>query len=84
MTDPAKTGGCSTVLDAIQQKTGAMPLVLHGGTGISDDMILTDPAKTGGCSTAGRYRVYSGNEKGKEDGSFIPFYPIVGEGDELK
>ncbi|HBA93494.1 MAG TPA: fructose-bisphosphate aldolase, partial [Ruminococcaceae bacterium] len=24
---------------AIQQKTGAMPLVLHGGTGIPDDMI---------------------------------------------
>ena len=27
------------VLDAIQQKTGVMPLVLHGGTGIPDDMI---------------------------------------------
>ena len=26
-------------LDAIQQKTGKMPLVLHGGTGIPDDMI---------------------------------------------
>ena len=26
-------------LDAIQTKTGAMPLVLHGGTGIPDDMI---------------------------------------------
>ena len=26
-------------LDAIQQKTGIMPLVLHGGTGISSDMI---------------------------------------------
>ena len=26
-------------LDAIQQKTGDMPLVLHGGTGIPDDMI---------------------------------------------
>ena len=26
-------------LDAIQQKTGEMPLVLHGGTGIPDDMI---------------------------------------------
>jgi len=26
-------------LDAIQQKTGAMPLVLHGGTGIPADMI---------------------------------------------
>ena len=26
-------------LDAIQEKTGAMPLVLHGGTGIPDDMI---------------------------------------------
>ncbi len=26
-------------LDAIQQKTGIMPLVLHGGTGIPDDMI---------------------------------------------
>ena len=26
-------------LDAVQQKTGAMPLVLHGGTGIPDDMI---------------------------------------------
>ena len=25
--------------DAIQQKTGDMPLVLHGGTGIPDDMI---------------------------------------------
>ena len=27
------------VLDAIQQKTGKMPLVLHGGTGIPSDMI---------------------------------------------
>ena len=27
------------VLDAIQQKTGKMPLVLHGGTGIHADMI---------------------------------------------
>ncbi len=27
------------VLDKIQQKTGDMPLVLHGGTGIPDDMI---------------------------------------------
>ena len=27
------------VLDAIQQKTGILPLVLHGGTGIPDDMI---------------------------------------------
>ena len=27
------------VFDAIQQKTGDMPLVLHGGTGIPDDMI---------------------------------------------
>ena len=27
------------VLDAIQQKTGAMPLVLHGGTGIPAEMI---------------------------------------------
>ncbi len=27
------------VLDDIQKKTGAMPLVLHGGTGIPDDMI---------------------------------------------
>ena len=27
-------------LDAIQQKTGDMPLVLHGGTGIPDDMIM--------------------------------------------
>ncbi len=27
------------VLDAIQQKTGDMPLVLHGGTGIPTDMI---------------------------------------------
>ena len=26
-------------LDAIQQKTGEMPLVLHGGTGIPDEMI---------------------------------------------
>ncbi len=26
-------------LDAVQQKTGAMPLVLHGGTGIPDEMI---------------------------------------------
>ncbi len=26
-------------LDAVQQKTGVMPLVLHGGTGIPDDMI---------------------------------------------
>lgn len=27
------------VLDAIQQQTGDLPLVLHGGTGIPDDMI---------------------------------------------
>lgn len=27
------------VLDAIQQKTGVMPLVLHGGSGIPDEMI---------------------------------------------
>ncbi len=27
------------VLDAIQQKTGEMPLVLHGGTGIPEDMV---------------------------------------------
>ncbi|MGN0156840.1 MAG: class II fructose-1,6-bisphosphate aldolase [Lachnospiraceae bacterium] len=27
------------VLDAVQQKTGDLPLVLHGGTGIPDDMI---------------------------------------------
>ena len=27
------------VLDAIQQKTGDMPLVLHGGTGIPEDMV---------------------------------------------
>ncbi len=26
-------------LDAVQQKTGVMPLVLHGGTGIPEDMI---------------------------------------------
>ncbi len=26
-------------LDAVQQKTGEMPLVLHGGTGISEEMI---------------------------------------------
>ncbi len=26
-------------LDAVQQKTGAMPLVLHGGTGIPEEMI---------------------------------------------
>ena len=26
-------------LDAVQQQTGAMPLVLHGGTGIPEDMI---------------------------------------------
>ncbi|MBQ7678176.1 MAG: class II fructose-bisphosphate aldolase family protein, partial [Lachnospiraceae bacterium] len=27
------------VLDAIQQKTGIMPLVLHGGSGIPDEMV---------------------------------------------
>ena len=26
-------------MDAVQQKTGTMPLVLHGGTGIPADMI---------------------------------------------
>ncbi len=37
---PANWAGLSfETLDAIQQKTGAMPLVLHGGTGIPDDMI---------------------------------------------
>ena len=37
---PANWKGLSFVtLDAIQQKTGVMPLVLHGGTGIPADMI---------------------------------------------
>ncbi len=37
---PANWAGLAfDVLDAIQQKTGEMPLVLHGGTGIPEDMI---------------------------------------------
>ena len=37
---PANWAGLSfDTLDAIQQKTGEMPLVLHGGTGIPADMI---------------------------------------------
>mgnify|MGYP000006603898 FL=1 len=37
---PANWKGLSfETLDAIQQKTGVMPLVLHGGTGIPTDMI---------------------------------------------
>ena len=37
---PANWPGLSfEILDAIQQKTGSMPLVLHGGTGIPADMI---------------------------------------------
>ena len=37
---PANWQGLSfETLDAIQQKTGEMPLVLHGGTGIPSDMI---------------------------------------------
>lgn len=37
---PANWTGLSfETLDAIQQKTGDMPLVLHGGTGIPEDMI---------------------------------------------
>ena len=37
---PANWAGLSfETLDAVQQKTGAKPLVLHGGTGIPDDMI---------------------------------------------
>ncbi len=37
---PANWAGLNfEALDAIQQKTGEMPLVLHGGTGIPDDMI---------------------------------------------
>ena len=37
---PANWEGLSfETLDAIQQRTGDMPLVLHGGTGIPDDMI---------------------------------------------
>lgn len=37
---PANWKGLSfETLDAVQQLTGAMPLVLHGGTGIPDDMI---------------------------------------------
>ena len=37
---PANWAGLQVdVLDAIQQKTGDLPLVLHGGTGIPDDMI---------------------------------------------
>ena len=37
---PANWAGLNfEALDAIQQKTGTMPLVLHGGTGIPADMI---------------------------------------------
>jgi len=37
---PANWQGLSfETLDAVQQLTGALPLVLHGGTGIPDDMI---------------------------------------------
>ncbi len=37
---PANWQGLSfETLDAVQQKTGDMPLVLHGGTGIPEDMI---------------------------------------------
>jgi len=37
---PADWAGLSfETLDAVQQKTGEMPLVLHGGTGIPEDMI---------------------------------------------
>ena len=37
---PANWEGLSfETLDAVQQLTGKMPLVLHGGTGIPDDMI---------------------------------------------
>ena len=37
---PANWAGLSfETLDAIQQLTGDMPLVLHGGTGIPDEMI---------------------------------------------
>ena len=37
---PANWQGLSfETLDAIQQLTGDLPLVLHGGTGIPDDMI---------------------------------------------
>ena len=37
---PENLAGLSfETLDAIQQKTGVMPLVLHGGTGIPEDMI---------------------------------------------
>ena len=37
---PANWKGLSfETLDAVQQKTGDLPLVLHGGTGIPDDMI---------------------------------------------
>ena len=37
---PANWPGLSfETLDAVQQKTGLMPLVLHGGTGIPEDMI---------------------------------------------
>ena len=71
MTDPVKAGGCSTgVAQYVANKLG---------------VTVWAPDKLGIINRfAGRYRVYSGSEKGKEDGSFIPFYPIVGEGDELK
>ena len=37
---PADWEGLSfETLDAIQQKTGAMPLVLHGGSGIPEEMV---------------------------------------------
>jgi fructose-bisphosphate aldolase class II len=37
---PANWAGLSfETLDAIQQKTGEMPLVLHGGSGIPEEMV---------------------------------------------
>ena len=37
---PANWAGLSfETLDAVQQKTGDMPLVLHGGSGIPDEMV---------------------------------------------
>lgn len=37
---PANWAGLSfETLDAVQQKTGEMPLVLHGGSGIPDEMV---------------------------------------------
>lgn len=56
---PANWQGLSfETLAAVKEKVGDMPLVLHGGTGIPEDMIKK--AISGRCKAQCKYRVPAG------------------------